>query len=156
MKNIVWKQRGSAIFEILVVIAIMGIVITSVVASSTRSVKNSTHARYQAESTRFGQELIEWLRSERDTSWPIFVARATGTPGTTYCFGDTMSWAVSGCGGATAGVILGTPYVRTVNMRLATTVTTNDTVEMLVIITWSDGVGSHTSRVSTRLTSWNN
>ena len=149
-------DRGSAIFEILIVIAIVAVVITSVVASTTGSVRNSLHARYQAESTRRGQELVEWLRGERDTSWATFAARAGGGAGTTYCFGDTLAWTSSSCSGAGAGAISGTVYTRSVTMRQTTTVTANDTVEIVVSVNWTDGTGAHTSRVSTRLTSWNN
>lgn len=149
-------NRGSAIFEILVVIAVVAVVITSVVASSTRSVKNTLHARYVAESTRRGQELAEWLRGERDTSWTSFSSRAVGGAGSTYCFGDRLSWGSSGCSGATAGLISGTPFTRTANLRLATTVTPNDTVELIISVSWADGIGTHMSRVNTRLTSWTN
>ncbi|MDO8452525.1 MAG: hypothetical protein Q7S79_02115 [bacterium] len=150
----------------------MGIVITSVVASSTRSVKNSLHARYQAESTRFGQELIEWIRSERDNNtWLVFAARGTaggsvcslptivptGTPAprpaTTcqeYCIGDAPSW--SACSSGVQGAISGTPYLRRAQVR---TIDAN-TSEVIVVVAWTDGVGSHTSRVTTQLTSWNN
>ena len=149
-------QKGSAIFEILIVVAIVAVVITSVVASTTGSVRNSLHARYQAESTRRAQELAEWLRGERDTSWTTFAPRASGGIGATYCFGDTLSWAASSCSGAGAGAISGTPFTRSVNLRQTTTVTANDTVDVVVTVTWVDGTGSHNSRVSTRLTSWNN
>ena len=166
------KGIGSAIFEILVVIAIMGIVITSVVASSTRSVKNSLHARYQAESTRFGQELIEWIRSERDNNtWTVFAAHGTtggsvcslptiaptGTPtprpATTcqeYCIGDSTAW--TACNAVAQGAISGTPYFRRAQIRTIDASTT----EVIVVVAWTDGIGDHTSRVTTQLTSWNN
>lgn len=151
-KNVI----GSAIFEILIVVSIVAVVITSVVASTTGSVRNSLHARHQAESTRRGQELVEWLRGERDTSWTSFASRATGGGGATYCFGDNLNWAASSCSGAGAGTLSGTPFTRSVTLRQSTTVTANDTVEIVVSVVWTDGTGNHTSRVSTRLTSWNN
>lgn len=149
------KQGGSAIFEILIVIAVMGIVITSVVASSTRAIKNSLHARYQAESTRRAQELVEWLRSERDNSWQSFGAKASIGDGTNYYCSDALIWGPSGCS-SSGGRLSGTPFVRTANLRLVTNVTANDTVELTVVVSWTDGTGDHTSRVSTKFTSWNN
>jgi hypothetical protein len=164
------KIRGSAIFEILVVIAIMGVVITSVVASSTRSVKNSLHAKYQAEGTRRGEELIEWIRSVRDSeTWPVFSSRAVSGGGVCtisagapmaapapraasscreYCIADAFAWSTCGNGMLSSGP----PFYRRAQLRTIDA----STVEVTVIVDWTDGIGSHSSRVTTQLTSWNN
>lgn len=68
------NQRGQTLFEVTIAVAVAVMVIISIVAAATVSVRNANFARSQAEATRFAQEALEWIRSQRDTStWEDFL-----------------------------------------------------------------------------------
>ncbi|MEX0896398.1 MAG: hypothetical protein WDZ94_05725 [Patescibacteria group bacterium] len=74
--SIVYKFKsiaGSTIIEILVAIAVVGVVLTALTYSLSFSVKNSAQAEYRQIASRYAQNSIEMLRAERaDRGWSDF------------------------------------------------------------------------------------
>lgn len=129
--------RGQSLFEIIFAVAIAALIMTAVVVLSTDSVRNSSFSRNQTLASRLAQEAHEWLRSERDSDWTTFAGRV----GTT-CLG-ALSWSGS-C------AVTGTPFSREVTLTLINPTT----VEADIIVSWTDGQGTHEVRSVTRLTDW--
>lgn len=83
------EERGQTIIELLISIAIVGIVVISVAAALTFSIKNSAEVRYRASATSLAQEAIEFFRHERASmGWNAFsnAIVAPAPPGSTFCF----------------------------------------------------------------------
>ncbi len=142
----VWRVAcgGQTLVELVIVLAVVGLVITGVVSIAAVSVRNARFAKDQATAARFTQEAIEWIRQQRDSSWSGFAARA----GRTYCM-DQLYWnIVNPC---TAGqVIPNTAFTRSANLISLDA----SSVSVDVTVAWTDARGSHQSRMSTILTSW--
>lgn len=138
-------QSGQTVFELVVVLAIVGLLITGIVSVVTLSVRNSSFSRDQSASSRYSQEALEWVRQERDKSWSTFQSKS----GQTYCM-KQLSWSsASTCG--SSDTIADTPFLRTVTLENQDA----NSVLVEVVVSWQDSQGSHQSRLSTVLTDWN-
>jgi Tfp pilus assembly protein PilV len=87
------KQKGFTFIEVLIFTAIISflfISMTSTVISSLQRMQVTEHRLY---ANRHAEELVEWLRSEKEADWEAFVARDTGNgSGTPYCFNDQLNF----------------------------------------------------------------
>ena len=138
------KQSGQTLVELVVVLAIVGMIVTGIVSITAISVRNARFTKDQASASRYTQEAMEWIRQQRDTNWSTFSARS----GRTYCM-NFLYWDITNpCTGSQ--VVPNTTYIRT-----ATLITLDaSSIQVEVEVSWTDARGSHQSRMSTILTSW--
>jgi len=140
------QQSGQSFFEMLIAVLIVSLVLIALVGLATRSIALTTFSRNKTLANRYAQEVIEWMRGERDTDWALFRGRATTS--NNWCM-RTLAWSSQGvCGtNATIGT---TGFTRDVTFIL----TGPNTVNATIVIRWVDGSGTHESRTSTRYTNW--
>lgn len=149
MKRFVKKNiSGQSLFEVVVALAIAGVVLVSIVALTTSSIRNSTFSKNNAQASRYSQEAMEWLRGQRDNDWASFANRSFSGVNTTYCL-SSLSWPASdgGCGSTT---ISGTVFVREVELTTPSLSSINATVR----VSWTDSQGTHTVTNQTLFTNW--
>lgn len=85
-------QRGSTIIELLIAVMVVGLIVTAVASAVTYSIKNTGESRYRQVSTILGQQVVEFVRGEKNrlgiTNLGIF-----NTTGITrdYCFSTLPS-----------------------------------------------------------------
>lgn len=138
------SSEGQTLVELVIVLAVVGLIVTGVVSIAAIAVRNARFSKDQATSARFTQESIEWIRQQRDSSWPSFYARA----GRTYCM-DQLYWNITNpC--TNAQVIPNTIFTRSATL---TSLDANS-VQVDVNVGWTSARGAHESRMSTILTSW--
>ena len=159
MKN----NKGQSIFEVLVAIAVISSVLVALVGYVSTALKNSTFSKNISNGTRFTEEAIEWLRSERDASWVQFKARAQASG--TYCLStsplSSSSWVSTGACAA-AQYIAGTIFRRQVTFTCFVSPPTSTpcsnvavtTIQAQVNTYFIDGQGTHNSSSTTYLTNW--
>lgn len=83
------RQRlGQILIELTIALAVAMIAILALIQSATKSVSNSTFSQSQSQATNYVTEAVEWLRSEKNTSWPDFVGHAASPK---YCL-NTLDW----------------------------------------------------------------
>lgn len=58
--------RGSTIIELLIAVMVVGLIVTAVANAATFSIKNTGESRYRQVATILGQQVIEFIRSERN------------------------------------------------------------------------------------------
>ena len=85
-------RTGQILIELTIALAVAIIAILALIQSTTKSVSNSTYSQNQSQATNSITQAVEWLRNEKNTSWPDFVAHA-GSP--KYCL-NTLDWNTSG------------------------------------------------------------
>lgn len=151
MKN----QKGQTMFELIMALMVAMVIVTAIVSVVTVSLRNSLFAKQQSEATRFAQEGLEWVRSQRDSSWTTFYAKS-GTVMQRYCV-NTLAWPASvvQCDGTQ--FIAGTSYYRDLELQSFNKDTSNpdfETVQANVIVSWNDARGKHQSRLTTQFTDW--
>ncbi len=145
-------NKGQSLFEVIFALGIASLILVAAIALTTSSLRSSTFSKNSLVATQLAQQASEWLRSERDSDWVSFSARASAT-GTTWCLVDT-SWPV--VTGACSGTMSGTIFSRsaTLTSRDTNNDTIIDSIDADVSVSWEDGQGTHTSKNQTTLTDW--
>ncbi len=87
-------QSGFTFIEVLVfttIISFLFISMTSTVISSLQRMSITEHRLY---ANRHAEELVEWLRAEKESDWDVFRQRDLGNgTGTFYCFNNQLDFA---------------------------------------------------------------
>lgn len=149
--------QGQSLFELVVAIGIIGLILLALVSLSTLSVRNATTSRNQAEGARLGQEAIEWLRGERDKDWDDFLAQVT-TPN--YKCLEGLSWSQANPGACSTNDLISSIYQREARfecINLDCDINndgTDDEVDAVITVFWTDAQGYHEIKNSTHFTDW--
>ena len=140
-------EGGQSLFEVVVAVGVFALVIAAIVGLSTSSIRNTTFSRNNSLATRYSQEAVEWLRTQRDTNWVSFHAKAISVP-PTYCL-KGLSWIdIGDCGALDA--IPETSLFRQVDFSDVTATSVTATITTY----WTDSQGLHQVEVSTEFTDW--
>jgi type II secretory pathway pseudopilin PulG len=75
------KKQGFSLIELLIFTTILSLVFISVSTIITASLANLKKQEHKILATHFAEELLEWLRAEKEADWNSFVNK-NGT----YCF----------------------------------------------------------------------
>lgn len=150
MGSLVKKKNAFSLIEVLVFVSILSIFIIAAITATTASLRNMKVNEHKILATKYSQELVEWLRSEKEENWETFVSTYTTTsPGKTYCFNDAdISWPAEGeC--ATDGL---SPAIYKRQATLTSYAVPVARVGVNVIVSWTElGIG-HTVPVNTVFT----
>jgi type II secretory pathway pseudopilin PulG len=140
--------EGQSLFEVVVAVGVFALVIAAIVGLSTSSIRNTTFSRNNALATRYSQEAVEWLRTERDTDWVAFHDRIAASP---YCLSD-LSWVnTGGCDSLNElDAVAYTIFFREVDLSEDTPTSITATVTT----SWTDSQGTHQVETSTVFTDW--
>ena len=82
------NERGQSLFEVVIALGISAIVIIALVSLVSNSIQNANFSRDKTLAANYVQEMIEWLRNQRDTDIVTFESE-TQIP--QWCFTD-LSW----------------------------------------------------------------
>lgn len=163
MRRKTLNQIGQSLFEVVFALGLVSVILIAIVALSTGSIRNSTYTKNNVLVTQEAQTGTEWLRSERDGGWDLFKGKATAL-GKTWCISD-LDWnSANSCGASQ--YINGTLYKRQVILTTADrfpgggsvpTPTPDgiiDTIDAVVVVTWTDSQGTHEVKNQTSYTDW--
>lgn len=144
-------DRGQSLFEVVAAVAVVGIVLVALISLAVKATGDTTFSKSKSEASRHTQEALEWMRSERDANWQVFVARDTAGTGTKYCL-KGLNWSSQGVCDLMNDRIPNTVFVREA-------IITKDSldpnvVEVDIVTQWEDGTGVHSSRAPTKFTNW--
>lgn len=143
----VHKKDGQSLLEALVAMAVAILIVGGLVVAVIVAVRNAQFAKNQTLATKYANEGMEWIRSERDTDWTIFAARSGPPPGgTTYCL-NNLSWASLPCSFSLANNTF---------KREAVLITreADRKIEAKVTVSWTDPAGPHKSELTSYFTKW--
>ena len=145
-------SKGQSFFEVVVALAVIAVVLITLVALATVSIRNSTFSRNKTLATRFTQDALEWLRAERGESFSLFAGKAGGENNPMVWCVDTTppDWPTT-FGSCDANQSVGdTIFTREVKL----TNIDASTVQAEVTSSWSDSQGVHQVTSTTDLTKW--
>lgn len=132
--------KGQSLFEVVLALFIITMIIVAVVILSTNAISNSLFSRSRNQGSRYTQEAIEWLRSQREKNSADFVVYASSA---VYCL-DTLSFNNPGTCGSSE-FILNSNLVRQVNFSQE--LVSGKKITTAVVITyWNDSKGYHETR----------
>ncbi|OGK28585.1 hypothetical protein A3D06_01865 [Candidatus Roizmanbacteria bacterium RIFCSPHIGHO2_02_FULL_40_9] len=142
------NKQGISLLEVIIFISILSLIFLATVFVTTSSLQKAQYNQNKIKASRFSEELVEWMRGEKEATWSAFVARSADTPGNTYCFNSTsISW--PGIGSCSASYGLEDRF-----LRQATLVGTGSQVKISVIVQWKEVRNTYTIPVDTVFSLW--
>lgn len=152
--QISFTQSGQSLFEVIVALGITALVLIGAASLSTTSVRNSTFSKNDSVATKFAQEGSEFLREQRDGGWDSFKTNYTDKS----CLGASYSTSDCAIDNAYSRSISFTCFfIDPLSPTPAVKACADTTVNMIyakLIVSWSDGQGTHEVRNITTLTRW--
>ncbi len=122
-RNFLLNNKGFSLIEVLVFLTILSLVFITAAVVSTISIKNSKSAENRILATRYGEELMDWLRGQKEAGWAAFLSQygLDTNPNTdrVYCF-DTEPVTQTGTSGVCAGYLIITNGPTTIFKRQVT------------------------------------
>lgn len=160
-------KKGQTLFELVIAIGVALLILTGIVHIVTTSIRNSTFAKNQSEATRYAQEMLEWLRKERDSGWDELLENAQLSPNEfgyavqTFCFEqESLSWPdpplACNIQSDNDKMAADSRFWREVVIEWTGDLDDpeEDIIHARVKLTWRDSAGVHDSTIATRLTNW--
>lgn len=126
------RESGISLIEVVAAMAIAVLIITGLVFTAGEAIKNAQFSKNQALATKYAEEGMDKIRSERDRAadWTTFKANCL-----TYNLGTVP-----------------VPFTRTINCEEVGGDT--EKRKITVTVTWTDSSGSHQSQLTSFLSNW--
>lgn len=144
------KNSGFTLIEVLVFITLLSLLFTAVLTLSTSLLKTAKYNENKILATHFGEELYEWLQTEKELDWagPTgFLTKApTYVTPVSYCFNSptltASDWPSSGAC-SDSSYALGNRFNRQIELTLKDVTTplgaVEQQVEAKIEVSWRDG-----------------
>ena len=138
-------SRGQSLFEVVIAMALISIVLITLVAMASVSIRAAVFSRNQTQAGRLTEQASEWLRAEKDANWATFNSHAA-TPN--WCL-DSLYWQKAFSCSAN-DIISGTIFTRSLKF----TINADTSISADLKTVWTDAQGSHTVPTSIIFTNW--
>jgi type II secretory pathway pseudopilin PulG len=93
------SQAGFSLMEVLVFTAILSMFFVATATIVTYMLRTAKINEHKILATRYAEEVLEWMRAERDIDWNAFSGRADSAGSTVYCFNsEPPAWSAASCG----------------------------------------------------------
>lgn len=149
------RQRGATIIEILIATGVVGLVMTSAVATITVSLNATSIAKNKLTATKYNQEGVEYFRTQRNIlGWETFVSLLNSP---TYCLATLPAIDQGGIANLPARSCNASEFVDPQNVFQRNAQITQSSsggeniVTISVAVTWSEGGRPQTSRATAEL-----
>lgn len=156
MRKLYKHKTGVSLVEVAVTIAVVMLVLTALMSAVTSALSTGQFNRNKTIATKYAQEMIEFLRTERSKSWSVFASHS-GVSSLQYCFNADLSTVVNwpSEGLCSEGSVIDDTYdifVREVTLQNTTGVP--NSVTMTVVVTWRQGNRVSNVTLTSVLTKW--
>lgn len=138
-------NSGQSLFEVVIAVGLSALILSAVASLSAGTVRNSGFTRNNAIATKYAQEALEWLRSQRDADWTN-LSNNIGNK----CLNTSPP---TGLTNPPCSQILTTVFSRQITLALVD-VADPDKIDAEVIVSWTDAQGTHEVKSQTRFTNW--
>ncbi len=158
IQNIFKRQDGVTLLEALIFMFVLSLIIFAIAFSTTHSLRRTQFNVDKIFATRYGEEVEEWMRGEKEANWTTFSARSPGT----YCMnaeittcdaGDTCWDENAACDSDDYSLgesgSLNNGFKRTVEL---TTVGTR--VDVDIVVSWIDGPNTYDVTLNSSFSRW--
>jgi len=158
MDNSIKKQQAFSLIEVLVFVSILSMFFVLAAAVVTFSLRDMKINEHKIIATQYADELMEWLRSQKEVDWETFYTKAD-INGLVYCFNEQVTSVtnitdlISGdCGAVYDGIEGQSPEI----FKREATLTTEglDQVNVLVEVEWKELGNSYKVPIKSVLTLW--
>ncbi len=140
-----YNNKGQSLFEVVIAMALISIVLITLVAMASVSIRATVFSRNQTQATKLTEQAYEWLRNEKDANWATFDTHASTA---NWCL-DSLYWQKGNVCSA-LDIISGTIFTRSLKF----TKNADSSISADLKTTWTDAQGSHTVATSIIFTNW--
>ncbi len=146
-------KESFTLVEVLVFLTILSLLYITAVSITTYSLRNLKTQENKLVAVNYGQQLLEWLRGQKEKDWNQFVSKSSNT-GITYCFNSSLSLNSSfPTSGNCADYNLDWRFKREVTL---TNLTNNPVTKIKVAVTvrWQEGINIFSVPIDTIFSIW--
>lgn len=143
-------KKGFSLIEVLIFVSILSLVFVTASSATVYFLHNLKSNEYKLIASRYSEEIVEWLRAQKDIDWTLFAQQS----GQTYCFNTTpiVSWPTAG---ACTQYNLDSMYYREVTLQ--SIIDGNGVLSQVTAsakIQWLDSGNTHSIPINTRFSLW--
>lgn len=142
-----------SLIEVLVFVTILALFFVAAAAVTTISLRDMKINEHKILATRYGEELLEWLRSQKEIDWNQFVNQHSGGSAKKYCFNlsPISGWPVEGSCGPTQ--LINSFYKREVTISNQSTPPVLQT-SISITVTWNEPSGLYSFPINSIFSIW--
>ena len=160
MGNSIKKQQAFSLVEVIVFVSILSMFFVLAVSVITFSLRDMKVNEHKIIATMYADELMEWLRSQKEVDWETFYTKAD-IEGPVYCFNNQITsttnitdFARGGCGINYNGVQGQDPQIFKRQATLETVAGLSNQINVLVEVEWKELGNSYKVPIKSVLTLW--
>ena len=160
MANLFKKRQAFSLVEVLVFISILSMFFVLAAAVITFSLRDMKINEHKIIATQYADELMEWLRSQKEVNWEAFYAKAD-TNGLVYCFNNQITSTTNiadftdgDCGDSYNGISGLVPQIFKRQATLETVAGFSDQVNVFVEVEWKELGNTYKVPIKSVLTLW--
>lgn len=140
--------KGFSLVEVLIFVSILGTFFVVAIAITITSVQVMKVNEHKILATHYGEELLDWLRNEKEKDFNSFSSTRASSGGTTYCF-STSPITVWGSSGSCSTSTFLTPAIYKRKAILTSVATPPTSVNVQITVSWSDAGNNYNVPVNT-------
>lgn len=135
------NKSGFSLIEVLIFVSILGVFFVAAAATTIYTLRTAQISEHKILATRYADDLMEWLRSEKEGDWNAFISKyvPNSSSANVFCFNKQIIGAsaiATSCG--YDGILNGNIYSyqkfkREVNLTGSTT-----QVNVAVLVSWQE------------------
>ena len=141
------SQKGFSLIEVLVFMSILGLFFVAAASVTLFSLRNMKVSEHRIIATHYAEELLSWMKNEKDANWNDFIEKAD-SGGYTYCF-SSLSWP-SDTGDCESGDEISSIYYR----KALVTLVNSSQVSVKITVDWNDSNITYSVPLNTIFTLW--
>lgn len=143
MKYFVGSQKGQTLAEIIVVLGIVLLLVTSLISGSTGALRTSDQSKLRSSAVSLGQEAMEKVRQMRDESWATFQSKSG-----LWCLDKAGVWTQ-----ASGICLVNVDGIFTRGVTFSWNAGA-ERMEVTTTVSWQDAGATHQSTLITFFTQW--
>lgn len=146
-------KKSFSLVEVLVFVSILSIFFIGAAAVTTAALRDMKITQHKIIATRFAEELLEWLRGEKESDWYVFANNQHAgkcQPTQSLCF-NSLNWDSACAADCTKG--LNNLYARSAKFEVDNPLSPTN-VDVSIEVSWTELGNTYTIPVKTNLTIW--
>lgn len=143
-------RKSFSLIEVIIFVSILSLFLISAASIITVSLQQNTLQIDKLKARHHADQLLEWIKSEKDIDWATFVVRAGNY---TYCFeNEALAWGTDVLSGNDC-TLLNSLYKRYATFR-TTGSGGSAQVDVVVQVDWVVGGNSYNTSLHTIFSQW--
>jgi type II secretory pathway pseudopilin PulG len=136
------NNKAFSLIEVLIFVSILSIFFVAVATVTVASLRNMKINEHKILATYYAQELVEWLRDQKEADWVTFSTRAG-----TYCFNETpipSNWSPTAC----------SPLLKSFFLRQVVISVQGEQINIKITVSWDELENHYQVPLATVFTVW--